>query len=346
MKPFRVLVVGCGQMCHAWVKYAKNSSHCEIVGLVDIHLEKAENVRIRYGLDCPTDSDFGRLLEKTKANLVFDITPPECHRDVVVTALRAGCDVFAEKPMAATMEQGREMVKVAEETNRTYAVMQNRRYVNNLRSLKSFLDAGTIGQPTFVAADFFLGPYMEGFRKTMASPLLLDMAIHTFDQARFLIGGDPISVRCHEFNPQGSWYEGNAAATCTFEFDNGVVFSYRGCWCAKGFPTSWESSWRVVCTRGTVLWDGKGSPQAQVAIPFDQPVDLTTEVAPVEVPATSAGREGHEGCLDALFASLRSGRTPETDCRDNIKSLAMVFGAIESARSGQVVDLRALGVGT
>lgn len=47
MKPFRVLVVGCGQMCHAWVKYAKNSSHCEIVGLVDIHLEKAENVRIR-----------------------------------------------------------------------------------------------------------------------------------------------------------------------------------------------------------------------------------------------------------------------------------------------------------
>ena len=40
----------------------------------------------------------------------------------------------------------------------------------------------------------------------MESPLLLDMAIHTFDQARFITGADALSVYCHEFNPAGSWY--------------------------------------------------------------------------------------------------------------------------------------------
>ena len=41
----------------------------------------------------------------------------------------------------------------------------------------------------------------------MESPLILDMAIHTFDQARFITGADPVSVYCHEFNPPGSWYK-------------------------------------------------------------------------------------------------------------------------------------------
>ncbi|MGI6166483.1 MAG: gfo/Idh/MocA family oxidoreductase, partial [Limnochordia bacterium] len=59
----------------------------------------------------------------------------------------------------------------------------------------------------------------------------------------------------------------------------------------------------------------------------------------VEVPATWKGREGHFGCLDAMFAALIDDTPPETDCTDNLKSMAMLFGALESSRSKQVVDL-------
>jgi hypothetical protein len=45
------------------------------------------------------------------------------------------------------------------------------------------------------------------------------------DQARFLLAADPCSVYCHEFSPQESWYAGNAAAACTFEFPSGAVRS-------------------------------------------------------------------------------------------------------------------------
>ena len=48
---------------------------------------------------------------------------------------------------------------------------------------------------------------------------------------------------------------------------------------------------------------------------------------------------GHEGLIRDFVDCLRTGRTPETICTNNIKSLAMVFGAIESAMTRRVVDL-------
>src|SRR5690606_19566584 len=113
-------------------------------------------------------------------------------------------------------------------------------------------------------ADFFLGPHFGGFRDAMDSPLIVDMAIHTFDQARFISGADPVSVYCHEYNPPGSWYAGNASAVCIFEMSDGSLFTYRGSWCAEGFPTSWESDWRATGSRGTARWDGRSMPAAEI----------------------------------------------------------------------------------
>ena len=46
---------------------------------------------------------------------------------------------------------------------------------------------------------------------------------------------------------------------------NGVVFSYRGSWCAEGLRTSWESAWRIVGTRGALTWDGEEDMRAEIA---------------------------------------------------------------------------------
>src|SRR5439155_24342046 len=101
-------------------------------------------------------------------------------------------------------------------------------------------------------------------RETMRSPLLLDMAIHTFDAARYLTGADAVAVYCEEFNPPWSWWAGNAAATAIFEMTGGLRFTYRGSWCAEGQPTSWDSEWRAVGPHGTATWDGAGDPMAEV----------------------------------------------------------------------------------
>jgi len=339
MNEYRIVVVGCGGMANAWVKDAIARENATIVGLVDIKPEFAQAMADRHGLTCGIYTDLVEAIEKTGANLVFDVSIPSSHFQVCSTALQLGANVFGEKPMAESMADGREIIAISNRMDRNYSVMQNRRYNTQIRALRALLNAGSIGKIGHIGADFFLGPHFGGFREAMDSPLILDMAIHTFDQARFITGADPVSVYCHEFNPPGSWYAGNASAVCIFEMSDGSVFTYRGSWCAEGAPTSWESHWRINGERGTAIWDGKNAPYAEVIGAGHQSGKFSYEYERVEASLNWQGRSGHEGCFDEMFAALKEGRPAETDCRDNIKSMSMVLGAIDSAKSGCKISL-------
>ena len=102
--------------------------------------------------------------------------------------------------------------------------------------------------------------------------------------------------------------------------------------------TSWEADWRVVGPRGTVIWKGDDAPYGDFLVP-DGKRDFHSQTRRAEPAQAWRGREGHDGCLDEMFDALASGRKAETDCADNIRSLAMVFAAIESSRTGRVVSM-------
>jgi predicted dehydrogenase len=329
-------------MANTWVKYAMERPDAEIVALIDIKQEFAQAMADRHGLTCRTFTDLKQAIEETGANLVFDITIPASHFAISTTAMNSGCDVFAEKPLAEKLSECQEIIRVSDRTGRTHNVMQNRRYDVRIRALRELITDGHIGKPGYVGADFFLGPHFGGFRDAMDSPLLLDMAIHTFDQARLILGADPVSVYCQEFNPVGSWYAGQAAAICIFEMSDGSVFCYRGSWCSEGAPTSWEAEWRVTGEKGTAIWDGKGAPYAEAVAPGDQEGNFVREFVRIDANVREQADSFHEGCLNEMFAALKEGRRAETDCRDNIHSMAMVLGAIESSKTGRKVLLSEL----
>lgn len=338
MTKYRVVVVGCGGMSNKWFDYLEQRRDTEIVGLVDIFIDAATAMAERRQLKVPAFSDLKEAIAATEPNLICDVTIPDSHREVTTTALAAGCHVFGEKPMGASLEDAKVMLDAARRSTSRYAVMQNRRYLKQIRALSDAVKQGVIGRVGAVHADFFIGAHFGGFRDAMANPLILDMAIHTFDQARLISGADPLSVYCHEFNMPGSWYEGNASAVCIFEMNDGSVFTYRGSWSSEGFNTSWESEWRVSGSLGTLRWDGANPPICQV-VDESKPQEFIREYKDIVLPVTWEGNEGHWGCLDEMFASLEENRSAETDSEDNFKSIAMAFGAIESAKSGKKVRI-------
>jgi len=337
---FKIIIAGCGGMSKTWFEYVMSRNDCEIVGLVDIIRETAEKRAKDYNLTCGIFTDIRDALNKCDANLVFDVTIPENHNYIVTNAISKGLSVMGEKPMANSMKVALDMLKAVENSNNSYFVMQNRRYMKNIRAFSQLVTDGTIGTPGFLKADFFLGPHFGGFRDIMDSPLILDMAIHTFDQARFILGSDPVSVYCHEFNPNGSWYKGNSSAVCIFEFANGCVFSYNGSWSAEGFNTSWESDWRLLSSLGTAIWNGTDFPQYQIVKPGEGKFNNCLE--PQTASCKWDGRNGHMGCLDEMFDALLNNRKAETDCSDNIKSMSMVFGAIKSSKEQRKIYLKDL----
>jgi predicted dehydrogenase len=263
---------------------------------------------------------------------------PSAHGNVTLTALRNGCHVLGEKPMTDSMEQARAMVAAAQESGKLYAVLQNRRFDPNIRRLRHLVNSGALGALTTIHCDFFIGAHFGGFRDHMEHILLVDMAIHTFDAARFISGADPVSVYCKEWNPAGSWYDQDASAIAIFEMSDGLVYTYRGSWCGEGLHTTWESDWRVIGQQGTARWDGTDQIQAQAVA---ETGTFISKFNDLEVAANPDPEKvgGHAGVMRDFVDCVRNGGTPDTICTDNIKSLAMVFGAVESAESGRQVDI-------
>lgn len=336
--PERAVVVGAGGISDAWFPPLLKEQ-VEIAAVVDLSLPRARDQIAHYALACPASDDLRATLKRTKPDFVVDLTVPEAHCRVTCLALRAGCHVIGEKPMAASMAEARRMVKTSEESGKLYMVSQSRRWDQKHETVRRTVASGELGAVTTLNCDFFLGAHFGGFRDEMPSPLILDMAIHHFDLARFLVAVDPRAVYALEFNPRGSWYRGDVAASCIFEMTEGIVFTYRGSWCAEGCHTSWNGDWRIVGERGTLLYDHDQDPHGEVVAGdegFHRPL-AEAKIIPGQVPAVTM-----HGALLEMLRFLRTGETPQTECHDNINSLAMVFGAIESNRRRRRVQIRAL----
>ncbi|MGO4354724.1 Gfo/Idh/MocA family protein [Rhizobium sp. RAF36] len=339
------VLCGCGAMSKGWLRAIQDTpalaGAIAVKGLVDLNPAVAEALAAEFGLsDAVIGAALGDVIARTEADIVFDVVIPAARFNVVSTALKAGCHVLSEKPMATSLAEGAAMIDLAADAGKIHAIIQNRRFISGVRRMRRFVESGAIGDLTGIHCDFFIAPHFGGFREEMDNVLLLDMAIHTFDAARYVAGKKPLAVYCVEKNPKGSWYRHGASANATFEFADDVVFTYRGSWCAEGERTSWESEWRLVGSKGMLTWDGAENFSA--AVSGVEP-GLLHGFSAVEVPQPEHDDEthGHASVIASFVEAIRSGKRPETVSSDNIRSLAMVFGAIESAKTGKRIEISA-----
>jgi predicted dehydrogenase len=326
--PLRLAVVGAGAMGRAWLRAITADPEATLACVVDVVPGMAQgaldDLRLPGVPALESLTEVAGLPAADRPQAVVDVTVPAAHLPVTLEALALGLPVLGEKPAAATLAEALVLADAAERAGELFMVSQNRRYRRHLQGMRRRVpELGELGLVTHV---LHRDARFPGFRERMAHPLLLDMAIHAFDTARMLIGTEPVSVHCEEFNPSWSWFEGDACASAAFAFPGGVRFLYQGSWVSPGRETSWNGEWRLGGSRGSVEWDGETPARLRVA-------DRTELCDPVE------GPEDLAGTLAAFVDALRTGRPPSGEIRDNIPSLAMVHAAIEASVTGRRVLL-------
>jgi predicted dehydrogenase len=328
-EPLRLIQVGAGAMGRVWLDVIARSADTRLVGVVDLDLDAARRAVDAAGPPrVAAATTLEQLLGGVAADALVTVTTADAHAAISTAALLGGLPVLCEKPAADTTSAALSMVAAAEVSKRLLMVSQSRRYWRNLAAFRGQVARlGRLGRLGFVECSFFRGPRFGGFRDEMPDPLLGDMAIHHFDLARDLIGSDPVAISCESFNPGWSWYAGDAAAQAFATFADGTRFAYTGSWCSPALETSWNGRWRISGEAGTAVWDGDHPPVAQLA-------DGTPIPA---VPGT--GPEEIAGALAEFVAAVRTGSVPSGEIHRNVMSLAMVEGAIRSARTGRRVIL-------
>src|SRR5437016_5921999 len=102
----RVVLAGCGGMSGAWLKAAAQVPGVRMVGLVDIQEAAARKRAAEFHLEgAEVGTDLARVLDATRPDAVFDCAIPEAHHEITLEALRRGCHVLGEKPLADSMER-------------------------------------------------------------------------------------------------------------------------------------------------------------------------------------------------------------------------------------------------
>ena len=341
--PLRVVQVGAGSMGRHWLDVIAGTPEVELVGLVDLDLELARRAAAERGLEIVVGDSLTAVAAEARAQAVIDVTVPPAHHAVNTEALFAGLPVLCEKPIAPTVAETLSLIASEELSGQLLMTSQSRRYYPVLAELK---DAVAGLRPIgFVTTEFFKAPHFGGFRDEMDHPLLVDMAIHAFDVARYLLDAVPVSVDCRTFNPSWSWYRGDAAATAMFEFAGGTRYTFTGSWCSPGLETSWNGRWRVSGAGGSAVWDGEDHPEVKFGDGAGVGAGASGAASGTEGAAgtrPAPRRSEIAGALDEFVDALRTGRTPSGDVHTNVHSLAMVEAAVRSAGNGRTVALESV----
>jgi predicted dehydrogenase len=334
----RCVVAGLG-LGRIWAKLIHESPEFELAGLIDVDPARLVDYGAQYGVpESARFSDFDRALASLEADVIVVVTPPDSHRRHVLTALDAGFHVLSEKPLAASMDEAREMARHISASPHKFMVSQNYRWRDDVETVRQALAAGVVGQIGYITLEFNSGHRFGGWREQLADVLLEDMSIHHFDLIRHLTGRDCLSIYARSFHPHWSWFAGNPAACVLLRMEGGLEVNYFGSWVSRGKETTWGGEWRIVGEKGAIHWDGPASTLV-TGQPEDSPRDplLVTSALP---PATLEHIE-FAWSLYEFKQAIEGNREPVTGISDNIQSFAMAMAAIESARGGHPVDVQA-----
>ncbi len=255
MEKLKLIQCGVGGFGKSWLHdMVVTSPDFELAAIVDV----AEGNLATEGeaAKVPAERRFTTLeaaLEKVQADAVLTVTPPPVHVQHARLAFARGLHLMTEKPIAGTIEEGREMVKLAEDANRRLLVSQNYRYNAPYAYARQLLADGAVGQFGGGSIGFYIaGDFRGTFRETMEFPLLIDMSIHHFDLIRFITRRNIRKVSALSFNPPGSTFKHAAALKMVLELEGGIPFSYDGDWSALGRTTSWSGNWRLQGSQGSL----------------------------------------------------------------------------------------------
>lgn len=153
----------------------------------------------RFNIPLVTD-DADQLFNHPDIDALVICSPTDNHADYVTRAARAGKAIFCEKPLDLSLEKVKETLQVVRDANVPLMLAFNQRLDPNFAAVKEQISEGRIGDLQsvhIVSRD--PGPPPIGFVKRSGG-LFMDMTIHDFDMANFLVEADPVEVYARGFN--------------------------------------------------------------------------------------------------------------------------------------------------
>ena len=348
----KVLCVGLGNMglSHA-LAYARIDGF-EIAGVCDRNV--AERTLPEALAGARRFTDYTEALATLKPDVVSICTWADSHADFAIQAMRAGADVFVEKPLAETVEDAERVVAVARETGRKLVIGY---ILRHHPSWIKFIElARTLGTPLVFRMNLnqqSSGAEWATHKRLLQSlPPIVDCGVHYVDVWCQITRAAPTTVhavgaRLTEDMPKDMYNYGHFEVT----FADGSVGWYEAGWGPMMSETAFFVK-DVIGPKGAVsmvMAEGAGSADIDTHTKTNQilyhPAELAADgsLARADERITTADEPGHDDLCEREQRFLLKAIEEDIDLGDHmedaIKSLRIVLAADRSVRTGEVVRL-------
>jgi predicted dehydrogenase len=332
------IVVGIGFWGREWCKLLKKQSVASVVATVDLSEAAAKWSRETLGIPC--FSSLEEAAAKTRADAVLVVTNPGQHKPVILEALRLKKHVLVEKPMVTSVLEADEIAAAAEHSGVNVMAAQGYRFLRAASFIRDRLAAGDIGELQGVkirfrryVPDVISNP--EHSLYALPHSILLDMSVHHFDLLRYMTQKEPVSVLAMEHDTPDNAFKHPSNAICLLRLEPNTAVVWDGDWCARGpATTSWEGEWQFIGTQARLFWDGNIEGDHRTSVRLEIPGQGQRELL-----AHEPVSERRIPVLEHFIESIKNGVQPQPSILDNRKTLAVVFGSIESVQQKREIWL-------
>jgi myo-inositol 2-dehydrogenase/D-chiro-inositol 1-dehydrogenase len=191
---FNVGVIGAGRIgkIHA-ENLALRIPGVRALAVADVILAAAQETAARYNIPAAT-ADYHEILTNPDIQAVAICSATDTHAQIITEAAQAGKHIFCEKPIAFDLKKIDDALAAVQKASVKLQIGFNRRFDANYARVRQAISAGEIGQPHLlhiISRD--PAPPPVSYVK-VSGGIFLDMTIHDFDMARFLIGSEVVEV--------------------------------------------------------------------------------------------------------------------------------------------------------
>ena len=322
-------IVGAGGIVHYGHLPAYRQYGFHVAALASRSAEKVPATADKFGVT-RRFTDWREMIALPEVEVV-DVTYPfdEERLEIVAAAAQRGKHILMQKPLAHTLANATRLVELARRHGVLLAVNQNARWCPQYRAARLAIEAGLIGQPSFVS--HLMSNNQDGAAWFQASWMarqpqfqILEYAVHHLDLVRFWLGREPVAVKASISRAPHQQSAGEMTASIQLRFADG------------GLANVSEYNAAADCVEPTSQFlidgpDGRIRGCAMGPLEFEV-VSRRLAAGPCRPALTGAWfPDGFAGTMGELMCAIEQQRQPSISGADNLRTLAIVFAAYRDA---------------
>ncbi len=338
-QPLRVALVGCGRISQNHFDAIAKLDGLAISAVCDVVPERAKTAGEKLGV--PWFTSYEKMLHDAPSEIVTIATPSGLHPAHGILAARAGKHVVCEKPMAITLASADELVQACDAAGVKLFVVKQNRLNPPVQLLKRAMDKGRFGKVYLANTTVRWTRPQEYYDQApwrgtweFDGGAFMNQASHYVDLMQWLVG--PVESVIAKTATLARKIEAEDTGIAVLRFRSGALGTIEVTMLT--YPKNLEGSITILGEKGTAKIGGTAVNKIE-KWEFAEPDPDDALVESSNTNPTSVYGFGHEGYYRNVLSVLRGEAVADTDGRGGRKSLELILGIYQSARTGREVPL-------